>query len=59
MQVERHWQQGSANEVEVSKLWGENQSGEEQHRNTGGKQKTGNTGEQEIERDNDTREYNC
>ena len=51
MQVERQWQQGSANDVEVSKLWEENQSGEEQHRNTGGKQEnTENTGEQEIEK---------
>ena len=55
MQVQRHWEQGSANKTDVRQAWGRDQPGEE-HRNTGGKQNTGNTGEQEVESDNKTQE---
>ena len=49
MQVERRWEQGSANEADVRQVLEGNQT-EEEHRNTEGKQNSGSTGEQEVER---------
>ena len=42
--MERHWEQGSANEADGRQVWGEHQAGDE-HRNTRGKQNRRNTGE--------------
>lgn len=47
MHIERHWEQGSANETDVKEVLGGKETGEE-HRNTGGKQNTRNTCEQEV-----------
>ena len=44
----RAWEQGSANETDVKEVLGGKETGEK-HRNTGGKQNTRNTREQEVE----------
>lgn len=46
---ETNQEQGSAIEADVRQVWSENKTGEE-HRNTGGQQNTGNTGEVETDK---------
>lgn len=41
----KHWEQDWANEADVRQVQRDNQ-GREEHKNTGGKPNTGNTGEQ-------------